>query len=62
MLPAEVGEVQLGAGTGFYGTEVAMSAVMKARVSERVSVTGGLSLSGRSRAMGGLGVSISLGR
>ena len=62
MLPAEVGEVQLGAGTGFYGTEVAVSAVMKARVSERVSVTGGLSLSGRGRAMGGLGVSISLGR
>ncbi|HGM5526087.1 TPA: YadA-like family protein [Stenotrophomonas maltophilia] len=61
-VPAAVGEVQASAGIGFSGNEAALAVGWRARVSERTSVSGGFSYSARGKAMGGVGVSINLGR
>jgi len=58
-----VGEVAFNGGTGFYGNATALAVGFAARVSDRVNITGGLSIGNRdTKAMGGVGVSIRLGR
>ncbi|WP_165710305.1 YadA-like family protein [Stenotrophomonas maltophilia] len=61
-VPAAVGEVQASAGIGFSGNEGALAIGWRARITERTSVSGGFSYSARGKAMGGVGVSINLGR
>ncbi|KAF1055519.1 MAG: Autotransporter adhesin EhaG [Stenotrophomonas maltophilia] len=61
-VPAAVGEVQASACIGFSGNEGALAIGWRARITERTSVSGGFSYSARGRAMGGVGVSINLGR
>lgn len=58
-----VGEVAIGAGVGFYGNEAAIAIGWSSRVTERVNVSAGLSFgSGETKPMGGVGISIRLGR
>lgn len=61
-VPAAVGEVQASAGIGFSGNEGALAIGWRTRITERTSVSGGFSYSARGKAMGGVGVSINLGR
>lgn len=61
-VPAAVGEVQASAGIGFSGSEGALAIGWRSRITERTSVSGGFSYSARGKAMGGVGVSINLGR
>ncbi|HDX0957096.1 TPA: YadA-like family protein [Stenotrophomonas maltophilia] len=61
-VPAAVGEVQASAGIGFSGSEAALAVGWRSRITERTSVSGGFSYSARGKAMGGVGVSINLGR
>lgn len=59
----QVGEVSANAGVGFYGNEAAIAVGWSARVSEKVNVNAGFSIgSGDTKPMGGVGVSIRLGR
>ena len=58
-----VGQVAANAGVGFYGNAAAFAVGVSARVSERVNLTGGLSFGGSgTQVMGGVGVSVRLGR
>ena len=58
-----VGESAINAGVGFYGNEVGVAIGWSSRVTEKVGVSAGLSFgSGDSKPMGGVGVSIRLGR
>ncbi|MCD9096653.1 YadA-like family protein [Luteimonas fraxinea] len=58
-----VGQVAANAGVGFYGNSSAFAVGVAARVSERVNLSGGLSFGGSgTQVMGGVGVSIRLGR
>lgn len=58
-----VGEVAIGAGVGFYGNEAAIAIGWSTRLTERVNVSAGLSFgSGKTKPMGGVGISIRLGR
>lgn len=58
-----VGEVAIGAGVGFYGNEAAIAIGWSSRVTERVNVSAGVSFgSGKTKPMGGVGISIRLGR
>ena len=58
-----VGEVAIGAGVGFYGNEAAIAVGWSTRLTERVNVSAGLSFgSGKTKPMGGVGISIRLGR
>ena len=59
----QVGEVAVNAGTGFYGNATAIAVGVAARVSERVNITGGVSFgNGDTKVMGGVGISVRLGR
>lgn len=60
--PPAQGEVQLNAGLGFSGSTAALSIGWTARVSPRVAISGGMSFAGGNKPVGGLGVSINLGR
>ncbi len=58
-----VGEVAIGAGVGFYGNEAAIAVGWSTRLTERVNVSAGVSFgSGKTKPMGGVGISIRLGR
>lgn len=58
-----VGEVAVNAGVGFYGNEAAIAVGWSTRLTERVNVSAGLSFgSGKTKPMGGVGISIRLGR
>lgn len=57
-----VGEVAINAAPGFYGNKVAFAIGFSSRLSEKVSMSGGLSLAPNGKAMGGVGFSIRLGR
>lgn len=58
-----VGEVAVNAGVGFYGNEAAIAVGWSTRLTERVNVSAGLSFgSGKTKPMGGIGISIRLGR
>jgi hypothetical protein len=59
---AAVGQVNLNAGVGFSGGEAALSIGWGARVSEKVSVSAGLSFGSGNKPVAGLGLSINLGR
>lgn len=58
-----IGEVAMNAGLGLYGNEAAVAIGWSSRVSERVSLTAGLAFgSSNTKPMGGVGVSIRMGR
>lgn len=57
-----VGQVNLNAGVGFSGGEAAVSIGWGARVSERTSVSAGVSFGSGNKPVAGFGVSINLGR
>lgn len=57
-----VGQVNLNAGVGFSGGEAAVSIGWGARVSERTSVSAGMSFGSGNKPVAGFGVSINLGR
>jgi len=59
----QVGEVAVNAGIGLYGNEAAVAIGWSSRVSERVSLSAGLSFGGgETKPMGGVGISIRMGR
>jgi len=60
--PAAVGEVQFNAGLGFSGNQAALAVGLSARLSPRVAISGGLSMGGGNKVVGGMGLSINLGR
>ncbi len=57
-----VGQVNLNVGVGFSGGSAAMAVGWGARVSEKVSVSAGLSFGSGNKPVAGLGISINLGR
>ncbi|MEN1994146.1 MULTISPECIES: YadA-like family protein [Stenotrophomonas] len=57
-----VGQVNLNAGVGFSGGEAAVSIGWGARVSERTSVSAGVSFGSGNKPVAGFGISINLGR
>ncbi|MBV6805588.1 YadA-like family protein [Xanthomonas campestris pv. convolvuli] len=57
-----VGQVNLNMGVGFSGGEAAVSIGWGARISERTSVSAGLSFGSGNKPVAGFGVSINLGR
>lgn len=57
-----VGQVNLNVGVGFSGGAAAVSVGWGARVSERTSVSAGLSFGSRNKPVAGFGLSINLGR
>lgn len=57
-----VGQVNLNMGVGFSGGEAAVSVGWGARISERTSVSAGLSFGSGNKPVAGFGVSINLGR
>lgn len=59
---AAVGQVNLNAGVGFSGGEAAVSIGWGARVSEKVSVSAGVSFGSGNKPVAGFGLSINLGR
>jgi autotransporter adhesin len=59
---APVGQVNFNAGIGFSGNAAALAVGFGARVSDRVSVSGGVSFGARNKPIAGLGISINLGR
>ncbi|HAY42371.1 MAG TPA: hypothetical protein DCY59_01925, partial [Micrococcaceae bacterium] len=59
---AAVGQVNLNVGVGFSGGEAAMSVGWGARISERTSVSAGVSFGSGNKPVAGFGVSINLGR
>ncbi|MFZ7095433.1 YadA-like family protein [Luteimonas dalianensis] len=58
----QVGEVAFNVAPGFYGNKAALAVGYSSRLSERVSVSAGLSVASGGRAMGGVGFSFRLGR
>jgi len=59
---AAIGQVNLNAGVGFSGGEAALSVGWGARVSEKVSVSAGVSFGSGNKPVAGFGISINLGR
>lgn len=59
---AAVGQVNLNVGVGFSGGSAAMAVGWGARVSEKVSVSAGLSFGSGNKPVAGFGLSINLGR
>jgi len=57
-----IGQVNLNVGVGFSGGSAAMAVGWGARVSEKVSVSAGLSFGSGNKPVAGLGISINLGR
>lgn len=57
-----VGQVNLNVGVGFSGGEAAMSFGWGARISERTSVSAGVSFGSGNKPVAGFGISINLGR
>jgi len=59
---AAVGQVNFNAGVGFSGNAAAMSLGWGARLSERVSVSAGISFGSSNKPVAGMGISINMGR
>jgi trimeric autotransporter adhesin len=58
----DIGEVAISAAPGFYGNKAAFAVGFSSRLSEKVSMSGGLSVAPNGKVMGGVGFSWRLGR